>query len=120
MNSVKIDKLKLMEIIVANKEKHIREYEESIIDFIKAVQIIIKKNLALAKAGTLEEIAKIKEIPSAPRSYETSYNKSISMLSLSVDVSVELDEREFSELVQDEWNWKNHFTVSNSVYKSFT
>lgn len=119
MHSVKIRRNELLTIVRENKEKHIKEFNEAVEDFKKAVIKITEENLELAKTGNLDEIAKIKAIPTKPISYETSYTRAIRMLELSVETEIELDIHDFDQLVQDEWQWKQSFLTSNSTYKSF-
>jgi uncharacterized beta-barrel protein YwiB (DUF1934 family) len=115
MHSVKINKNKLLDIVRENKEKHIKEFNEAVEDFKKAVIKISEENIALVKEGKIE----LKTIPTKPISYETSYTRAIRMLELSVDVEIELALHDFDQLVQDEWQWKQSFLTSNSTYKSF-
>jgi hypothetical protein len=119
MHSVKIRRNELLGIVRENKEKHIKEFNEAVEDFKKAVVKITEENLALANTGDLNEIAKIKTIPPKPVSYETSYTRAIRMLELSVETEIELELHDFDQLVQDEWQWKQSFLHSNSTYKSF-
>lgn len=120
MYDVKVKKAELLGIVSANKEKHIKEFNEAVEDFKKAVVKIAEDNLALVKTGDLAEIAKVKSNPTKPVSYETSYTRAIRMLELSVDDVIELDVNTFDQLVQDEWQWKQSFSTSNATYKSFT
>lgn len=119
MKSVRLDRDQLLEIVLENKEKHVAAYREAVIDYKKAVVNLTKENLALARTGRLEEIARIRSIPHAPESYEDSYHRAIRMLELSVDGQIELDEHVFNQLVLDEWNWKASFVAMGASYKSF-
>lgn len=119
MHSVKVNRVELLDIVRKNKEKHITEFKEAVNDFKAAVIKVSEENLVLAKTGKLEEIGKIKRIPEKPTSYETSYTRSIRMLELSIEETIELDEHTFNQLVLDEWQWKQQFTTSNSSYKSY-
>jgi len=119
MHSVKILRSELLEIVRGNKEKHVREFNEAVDNFRKAVVKIAEENLALAQSGNLDDIAKIKSIPIKPVSYESSYTRAIRMLELSVENEIELDLHDFDQLVQDEWQWKISFDTSNAAYKSF-
>lgn len=118
MNSVNLKRDELLGIVRSNLEKHIREYLESVEDYKKLAVQIAQANLKLAKSGNLEDIAKIKALPAAPVSYESSYNRAIRMLELSVDEVIELEEDVFNQLVLDEWVWKRQWSVSNATYKA--
>ena len=116
MKNVKIERLKLLNIVIENKQKHIAEFAEAVVDYKAAVQKICKFNLAEIDADRIDSL---KEVPDQPQSYETSYTRAIRMLELSADDIIEVDELTFNQLVLDEWLWKQSFTTSNSFYKSF-
>ena len=118
MNAVKINRLELLGIVRENKEKHVKEYNESVEDYKKAALKIAEANLAIVQTGDLDKIAKIHQQPQKPVSYETSYTRAIRMLELSVEDVIEVEEDVFNQLVLDEWSWKNMFTASASLYKS--
>lgn len=119
MDSVKLDRLTLLNIVRENKDKHVKDFSESVQDFQKAALQIAQENLALVETGLVEEIAKVKAMPPKPVSYETEYIRAIRMLELSVDSIIELDEHSFNQLVLDEWTWKQAFVSNSTFYKSF-
>ena len=118
MNSVKMDRARLEEIVRENLIKHIASYEEAIVDYIALVLKIAQHNMKIAKTGDVAEFKNLKSMPSAPISYKNSYNRAIRMLELSVDDTIEVEEEIFNQMVLDEWHWKHQFTVSNAMYKS--
>lgn len=118
MRSVKLKKSELLKIVIDNKAKHIKEFNEAVKDYKKAVVKLTKENLDLAKTGDLESIAKIKSMPQSPTSYENSYSRATRMLELSVDDVIELDKTIFNQLVLDEWDWKRMFTATTALYKT--
>lgn len=118
MREVKVDKVELLEVLRTNRIKHIADYEQSVIDYKEAVIKVAKENLKLANTGDFSKIAKIRTIPSAPVSYETSYTRAIRMLEMSVDSVIELEEDLFNQLVLDEWAWKQSFAVASQMYRS--
>jgi len=118
MNSVKVDRKKLLKIVTENKEKHIIDFNESVEDYKAAAIKLAEANLELVKTGDLEKIARTKPMPSKPVSYENNYTRAIRMLELSVDKEIDVEEDVFNQLVLDEWAWKNAFVASASLYKS--
>lgn len=118
MNSVKVDRKKLLKIVTENKEKHITDFNESVEDYKAAVIKLAEANLELVKTGDLEQIARCKPMPGKPVSYENNYTRAIRMLELSVDKEIDVEEDVFNQLVLDEWAWKNAFVASASLYKS--
>ncbi len=120
MRHVNLNRDELLGIVRKNKEKHIKEYDESVKDYIKAALKLAQDNLAKAKSKDLNEISTIKSLPSKPVSYEDSYTRAIRMLELSVDDVIELEEHIFNQLVLDEWQWKNQFITASAMYKSIS
>jgi hypothetical protein len=118
MHSVKMNRKELLKIVKENKVKHVAEFTESVQDYINAVVKITKANLKLANTTSLEEIAKIRNLPQKPMSYEDNYTRAIRMLELSVEDTIEVEEHIFNQLVLDEWGWKQAFTASAALYKS--
>lgn len=118
MRSVKVEKKKLLSIVRENREKHIKEYDESVADYKAAAVKVAAEHVELAKTGELSKIAKIKAMPSAPVNYEKEYDRAIRMLELSVEKEIEVEEDIFNQLVLDEWAWKHQFVASASLYKT--
>lgn len=118
MNAINMKRVELLDIVRKNLEKHMAEYLESVEDYKKLALQTVQTNLKLVKAGTLADIAKVKNLPAAPVSYESSYKRAIRMLELSVDEVIEVEEDVFNQLVLDEWSWKRQWSVSNAIYKS--
>lgn len=118
MNPIKMNRIELLEIVRANKLKHMAEFEESVADYKNLVLQIAAANHKLAKTGDLEEFKKIKHHPTAPTSYEASYARAIRMLELSVEDVVEIEEHVFNQLVLDEWEWKRGFVAASAMYKT--
>ena len=117
MNSIKMNRIQLLDIVVENNKKHIKEYLEAVEDYKLLVVATAQANLKLAKTGELDKFKGIKSLPPIPTSYEDSYRRAIRMLELSVEEIIEVEEDVFNQLVLDEWSWKRSFTASNATYK---
>lgn len=117
MNSIKMNRVELLEIVKANKEKHITDFIESVNDYKLLVIRIASANSKLAKSGDLDKIKSMKSIPGAPASYEDSYKRAIRMLELSIEEVIEVEEDVFNQLVLDEWHWKRGFVAASATYK---
>lgn len=118
MNSIKMNRVELLDIVRENLKKHLGDYIESVEDYKAGVLKISTANLKLAKTGDTDKFSGIKSIPQAPRSYEKEYNRAIRMLELSVEEVIEVEEDVFNQLVLDEWAWKHNFVASSALYKS--
>lgn len=128
MNSIKMDRLALLEIVKSNLAKHIEAYTESVNDYnIGLIKIsewnvkVSKLNLRnLTKEIDLTKVSQFKGYPSAPKSYAPEYGRAIRMLELSVEEIIDIEEDVFNQLVLDEWGWKNNFIATSTLYKSIT
>lgn len=118
MNSVNMDREKLLEIVRENLVKHMSQYEEAVVDYKALVLKITQHNLKVAKTADMAEFKNFKSLPAAPISYKDSYNRAIRMLELSVDSVIELEEHIFNQLVLDEWDWKHQFVGATMSYKA--
>lgn len=116
MNAIKMKRLELLDIVRANKEKHITEYAEAVIDYKQLVVKVAETNSTIAKADTV--VKNFKSWPTTPASYEDSYKRAIRMLELSIEDVIEVEEDVFNQLVLDEWGWKHQFTASTVSYKT--
>ncbi len=116
MKTVTIKKAKLLGIITKNRTKH---------------RAIFLEALDGWKAECIKEIARIHELAKAdkinkslvinlqkPEDHTREYDRATEMLKLEVSDKVVLSQEEFAHLVQDDWDWKRHFLVSNSRYSS--
>lgn len=119
MNSVKIERKKLLDIVTENRAKHVEQYLEAIEDYKVASLKIAKENLKIAKTGNIESLKLTKTLPTAPVSYEHNYARAIRMLELSAEDIIELEQSIFNQLVLDEWGWKQQFATLAAMYKSF-
>ena len=117
-HAVKVNRKELLKIVTDNKEKHIKDFLESVEDYKTATLKLAEANLELVKTGDLEQIAKTKPMPGKPVSYENNYTRAIRMLELSVEKEIDVEEDVFNQLVLDEWAWKNQFIASSTLYKS--
>lgn len=118
MKSVKMNKAELLDIVRANKEKHIKDFDEAVQDYIKLVVSIAEDNMVIADTKALEQYNKLKLFPVKPISYEDSYTRAIRMLELSIEKEIEIDATTFNQLVLDEWQWKQSFTTTVASYKT--
>lgn len=117
MNSVKMNRRELLKIVRDNQLKHIKEYNESVVDYKAAVLKITAANLKMAKTAELTKF-NFRAIPSRPTSYEDNYARAIRMLELSIEDTIDVEEHIFNQLVLDEWGWKQNFTAMAATYKS--
>lgn len=126
LKSVLVNRQELLKTIKANKEAHIKEYEESLIGYNKLVLEVCEMNVRVAqkrrlraKAGNTDFKDLSYELNPVPIvSHEAEYTKAISMLEMSVEDNIELEAIIFNQLVLDEWKWKEAFFALATEYKS--
>lgn len=116
MRSVKIKTKELLEVLKENRKVHIKDFNEAREAYIIDATQQLQKMFEAAR----DERKIVRSIDLVePKSYEDSYNTTILMLEMSDDKVVELTSSEFTQYVEDKWNWKESFTTVNSSYKKF-
>jgi len=113
MQSVKIDKVKLLNKVKENREQH-RNL------FLKAQEgyraLVIKElDAMLAEARDGKPIRRAIMLPE-PVDHTKDYDRVVAMLEMSVDAIIELSSQEFEEYVLDNWNWSQLAMLTNSRY----
>lgn len=113
MQKVTVDKNELLAKLRANKEKHVNDFNTSIVGYRKEVVEYLGK--------LIDDVNNSKDIKhhidvDKPVSYEREYNRAIAMLEMSVDNKIELDGDTFNKYVLDEWEWKNTFETISAKY----
>jgi hypothetical protein len=114
MKNIKVNKVRLLQILRTNRDQHIQDYLDAMTEYRKAAIIELTDMLEFAK--THQVIRRTITHPE-PKNFETSYNTAIGMLELSIDNDVELTSEEFSRYVEDKWDWHSLFTSSTLLYK---
>jgi hypothetical protein len=115
MKTVKIKVLDLLETVRENRIKHETEYKEALA--IWRADCISKMKQNLEDAENNREVVTYIELQK-PVDYIKDYDRLISMLEWTEDESVELGAHEFDQYVNDNWNWKEDFSILNSAYLS--
>ncbi len=115
MKSVTIDKSELLIILEENRDTHEAEYIDAYEGYLKACVESLEMYLEKFKEENCEQVV-WGEFP--PQSQIKDYDRVIRMLELSVDGEIELTSEEFANYVQDDWHWKQNWTLSNSKYMS--
>lgn len=115
MDTISVDKTQLLDTLKANKQAHEEEFNETWGNYVQAFIDKLKERLAEVEAGSkpnhMIDIL-------VPRSYADEYERVIQMLEWSQSNSVNLTHREFTQWVQDNWDWKDmHLTTANAYNK---
>jgi len=123
-----IPKDELLQVIRDNREKHIEDYEDAVLGWLSKTTMALNNRasvfedaLRLCQDGKKVDIQSMKvdrglERLKKPTSYLLDYDRAIKMIELHVEDYIEIDDKEFSILVLDEWGWKSEFYEFNRAY----
>ena len=115
MQNIVIKKAKLLNILKENRGKHEAIFEEALAGYrTKALELLEDRIKRLRKGEMIKMIFQMQE----PQNQCRDYDRIIRMLELSEGATVTLNEQDFAQYVQDDWNWKRSFLVSNSLYSA--
>ena len=113
METIKVKKDELLQIVKDNRKKHKSEYAESIRAYRVKAGDLFARELEKIISG---EVFKTNITIQKPESHVKDYDLVIQMLKMSVDDVIELGQYEFNQYVNDDWQWKQMF--SSSVYSN--
>jgi len=113
MNSVKVKKSHLLDILKNNRHDHRNIFIDAQAKYKEAVIAELEKSLADARAGKqVDYILRLVQ----PEDHTRDYDRVIRMLELSIDEVIEMPERDFTQYVLDEWAWSHQWAASVSNY----
>lgn len=115
MKAVNVNKTKLLELVRKNRDQHRAQYEKAFAGYRKECYEVLEANLKALQTDKAH-IVRFREQP--PEDHTDDYDRAIQMLEMSVDDVIELHASEFSNFVQDDWEWKERWSASNSSYIS--
>lgn len=140
---IEVNRLKLIETLRTNREKHVKDYEEAKAGY-KAILLKkvdeefdnAKRTLAKSHEKTRDKVANLKEEDiekqrdsftlvdaiyiemKVPRCFKKEYDAAIDMATWDVRETLTLTYAEFTCFVRDEWDWKSGFDAISQIYKS--
>jgi hypothetical protein len=103
----------VLSILLENKQKHIKEYEEQINGWKEKME---EFNGLMQEWVVKGGIDKRPHEPFKPQNFIDTYDKYINMLKHHVDMRINLAEFEFDQIVNDEFNWKGTFLANSNLY----
>jgi hypothetical protein len=109
---IKVKKIELIEKIKANKEQHIIDYNQALIDYKEEA---LKQLKALTKKAT-DGATDLRLNLIQPINNSEAYDKLILMFTMEVEEIVELDSREFNQYIHDETDFAVSAKFANSSY----
>lgn len=78
-------------------------------------RVIAQLEIAVEDAKTGRNYTTSLTLPK-PVDHTSDYDQAIAMLKMEVSASVKIDNRTFSQLVMDDWGWKEDFLSTASLY----
>lgn len=113
MDTIIVDKTKLIEIMKKNRDDHAAIVAEAQDGFRTKVISRLDEMLAMAKKGRKIDINVGLVMPV---DMTEEYDTVIGMLELDTDEKVELQKHEYEQWVLDKWNWSRQATTTNAYY----
>ncbi len=117
LEKVTVKKEELLEALKANRDSHRSEFLKAQAGWKAIILEELERRLADARNG-LKVMASF-HYPE-PEDHTKDYNRVIRMVEMEVENKITMGEREFSQFVMDDWDWKAHWTASNMAYVSHT
>lgn len=112
-NTVTVKKEELLAALQENRATHRDIFEEAVDGWrTKAIELLEQRVEEVRKGKMLTVLV---QLP-VPEDHTADYDRAIRMVTMEVSDEIELDEREFSELVMDDWGWKRQWVQTASAY----
>lgn len=105
----------VLKTLKANRERHATIVVEARDGYLKKAQKVLEEKLSDLRKGKISSL--IFQL-AVPVDHTKVYDTAIQMLELHTGESIEMDGRQVQSLIQDEWDWTNHFVASNSGYSA--
>ena len=115
MEKITVKKTKLVKILLKNRENHRKVFEEALEGYKEAVIAHLEKNLEDAKANR-NPAGWLRFSLIQPVDQTKNYDTALRMLEMHTKPEIELQEHEFRQYVEDEWNWSRSWAMSNQHY----
>ena len=112
-----IDKTKLIATLKANRERHVKQFEDADRGYRQLVVIKLRELSERIETGD-QVCLGVRLDAEGPESHAEDYERAIQMCEMSMEQSVELDEHDFETLVLDKWTWSKAFSSSSASYSS--
>ena len=118
MQTVKVNRDRLLLEVKANRDKHQAVYQQACEGYRTKMIEELEKLLQKAKDSKVgEHISRHIQLPE-PENHLDDYDRIISMLEMSIQVEIELNAVEFDQYVRDKWSWSHETMIKNMSYIS--
>lgn len=113
MKKVRVNKTKLLQTLIDNRDVHICEYGEVYEGYRQ--QKIKQLVVALERAEAKKEFSLNFE-GSEPICYISHFDTAIEMVEWSEEQIIELDKEDFKRYVLNDWEWADRFKMHQTMY----
>lgn len=110
---VVVKKADLLKALRANRAQHKSDYEAAVLAYQDKVVQTLEERLAAAKRG--EKVPHSLDLP-IPEQHVADFDRIIRMMEMHVGDTFELEEYQFSQYVQNEWEWRRSFLANTTSY----
>jgi len=111
MQQIRVNKTELLETLEQNRTDHQTIYQEAVAGFRAKVLAELEEQIEALRDGDSVKDVTLRRM--APRDYTRNYDRAIGMIKMSVDEHIVLEENDFAQYVQDDWDWQAQF-LSNT------
>lgn len=113
MASLLIERDTLVEILKKNREAHRGIFEEALEGYREHAVKWLNERLDDIKYG---RIPKLYFHGAVPEDHTKDYDRVIRMFEMTAETQIRLEEREYSQYVEDNWSWDERFLNSTAGY----
>lgn len=129
MKTIAIDRLRLLGIVKANFEEHQKEvaeakaaYQEKLYDYAERFTSLLRSKVNAGELAANDLYVNMDlglgRMPDEPRDHSDDYRRILDQLELCCEEEVVLEAHEFDSFARDEWDWKEHYRATNSMYSA--
>jgi len=112
MKDVTVDKNELLAALKNNRKQHEDEFKKIMENYMETLTVKFEEGYDLLSKGKIPDL----DMPSVPESHIDDYDSAIKMVEMEVGETFVLEDRDFRQLVMDEWSWKRMFEMTKSAY----
>ena len=113
ISEVLVSKSELIEILHSNRSDHRRLFEEAMEAYKQEAIRQLEAHIERIKANSPVRVSV--SLP-LPEDHTTEYDTVISMLEMSLDEEVLLEEHQYQQFVLDKWGWTAAFAATYASY----
>lgn len=113
MDTVTVDKARLVETLIQNRDEHRAIFEKA--QEVYREQMIAELDRALTEARRGGKIVRAFALP-VPEEHTEDFNTAIKMLEWHEGEQVEISTHEFLNYVENNWGWQRSFVANTGSY----